>query len=571
MRKFLFGWNGILTGFILSISTLSFAQYQNLAVQPRFDAVYTQLYGPIYNIASTSNDINDQGQLTWNKANLYQQGWVQVGSTQIWTYTQACKDSQSALGSTRSGSLEALLRMYEATCDMKYIWEFMEQATHVINCRADKVTPQQSGSPYLFIHQVPWHGRILQALSHFVYLVNSKNLGSTIIPLAHRPNFNNKTTIGEYSSAMNTQNKEMMNFLLGRLWRGSDECICKPTTISDVCGNGSFDTGTTKNISELNFQAPYGCALIYMYLSNPTEISTYAVKAVEMARAYLVTRNGILNYNSTYNSYYWCHDGWQLSRPNTSSSWVAENDHYEDIGHAAFDIDFPLLYNKFYNSFYPAITGGQYFENYQMVRFRNQFTNVIYNSATASTCNSIQQTFDCNVVGSCIYHYGPTTYTSYQMNAKNWTNFYLYDNVTGAQGTYSVYPIIMDYFIAVESCLPINEANYGGAGITGLADIVVANYDKENRGPCNQIGVEPKSAVAEPDFAWVNPVSSHFTIPASLEAKNVQVFDMKGAPQNITIEGENYLTGNLPDGNYIVVMEINGATLRKRLVVLKGN
>lgn len=568
MKKSIIGWKGMLAFLFLSTSSTSFGQYQNLAVQPRFDQVYTQLYGPIYNIASTSNDINAQGDLQWNKANLYQQGWVNVGGFQVWTYTQASIDSQNALGSTRSGSLEALLRMYEATCEMKYIWEFMEQATHIINCRADKVTPKQSDSAYLFVNQPAWHGRILQPLAHFVYLVNSKNLGGIAIPVAHRPNFNNKTTIGEFSSAVNTQNKEMMNFLLGRLWRGNDECMCKPVNITQACGNGSFDTGSSKSISELNFQAPYGCALIYMYLANPNEIYTYAVKVVEMARAYLVTRNGILLSEGPYNSWWWYHDGWQQIKVN--GVWVDRNYSVEDIAHAAFDIDFPLLYNKFYNNFYPAITGGQYFVDSDMVRFRNRFTKFIYKPGVSSTCSSIQQTFSCNVFGNCYGHYGSTDYADYTMNAKNWTGFYKFDNTPGATWGPGVYQIIMDHFINVESCLDITGANYGGAGITGLADIVVANYHKENRGPCNQIGVEPKSASAGPDFAWVNPVSTHFTIPASLEAKNVQVFDMKGAPQNVPVEGENYQTAHLPDGNYIVVMEINGATIRKRLVVMNN-
>src|SRR5687768_5153048 len=112
MKKSIIGWKGMLAFLFLSTSSTSFGQYQNLAVQPRFDTVYTKLYGPIYNIGTTSNNINDQGQLTWVKSELYHQVFPGM-------YTQLSLNSQNALGSTRSGSLEALLRMYEATCEMK--------------------------------------------------------------------------------------------------------------------------------------------------------------------------------------------------------------------------------------------------------------------------------------------------------------------------------------------------------------------------------------------------------------------------------------------------------------------
>lgn len=548
------------------IQFTGFCQYGDLGIKQRFDNVYANLYGPFYNISSSTNNINDQGVIVWDKSKLYEQsGGV---------FTQACDDSQDAIGSSRSGSLEALLRMYEVTCDMKYIWEFMEQATQIINMRADKLYPQQSGNPYLFVNVVPWHGRILFPLAHFAYLVNTTPLSGIQIPTAHRVNFNNHTTIGAFADAVNIQNIEMMHFLLERFWRrpssivGPDECMCKPNYIGDYCANGSMDNNSSKSISELNYQGPYGAALIYMYLRNPgyipylgkTGVEAYAVKVVEMARAYLVTRNGILTYQSANNNYGWFHDGWQQKKEN--GVWVRSMVHTEDIGHGIWDLIFPILYNKFYSSFTGPITSGQYFENYQMVRFRNTFTKVIYNQYIAANCNVVNQnSFDCNVFGSCSGHYGSTDYHTYQMDAKSWTDLYIYDNVSGAQSGPTVYSIMMDYYINVESCKPIDRANYETAGILGLANMAVANYKMENI-YCNAQGSNPRSATIGTTELTLspNPSTGIFQVNTDMKVINVRVFDGAGR-KLIDLDNKSEVDASaLSNGTYFVAIKLEDET-----------
>lgn len=536
---------------IFACHHFSFAQYGDLGIKARFDQVYTQLFGPLYDanqaVTASTNLASNQGVNTWNNTNPLQ-------------YYQSYND-QETLGTQRSGSLEAILRMYEVTCDDRYLYEFMQEATIITNFRSDKVG--QSNWKYLFINSPYFHGRILLSFTHFVHLVKSNTaLTGKIIPVVHRPNFANKTTFGEYADWLNVNNMELMNELLSRFWRGNDECMCKPSNITvndNDCRNG---TGSDA-ISDLNFQAPYGAALIYLHLVNPNQPSsnpafTYGGRAVQMARAYLVSHGGaVLGYNATNNAYTWYHNGWQKL-----SNGTLRTDFTEDIGHGAWDIMFPLLYNKYYSAFYPSLTSGQYFENYQMVRFRNTFTKIIYNSHVQSTCSNLQATFDCNVFGGCSTNYPPNVYSGYQMNAKNWTGLYVYDNVAGAQSGLSVYDIMMNYYINVESCLvPINNDNYGGVGIIGLADLAVANYKKENI-YCILSGSQPRSATfgASELTLSPNPSTGIFQINSEIAVVNVRVFDGAGR-KLIDLDNTTEIDASaLSNGTYFVAIKLEDET-----------
>lgn len=511
------------------------------------------MYGPIYDISkpisNASNNSGNQGALTWNSNNPLQYF--------------ASDNDQITLGSLRSSSLEALLRIYEVTCDMKYLHEFMEQSTIICNMRADKVG-QSSSWKYWFIKNVYFHGRILHPLTHFVYLVKSNNaLYHSTIPYIHRSNFGNKSTYGEYADWLNINDIEVTDFLLQRYWFGGDECMCKPSSISQ---NNCI--GESKSIMEMNMQAPFGCALTYLFLSNNNRID-YGVKTVEMARAYLITHGNVLKYIPPYNAYNWYHTGW-----NKNSNGSLVNHHFEDIGHGAFDIMFPILYNKYYNHFYPYITGGQYFENYQLVRFRNTFTKSIYNPNYNSNCSSLQSTFNCNVMGVCFGHYYgenievPSTneFSKYQMNAKNWAGLYVYDNVPGAASGPSVYSILMNYYISVESCLPIISNNYGGVSIVGLADLVVANYKKEGISCDIPVQPNPPNSIS----VYPNPSKDNITIETDEDIKFVSITTLFG--QTILIENnrKSINLDGVSNGVYLLKVRLeNGEEVIRKIQIEK--
>jgi hypothetical protein len=536
------------------ISVTGFSQpyqtsYGDLHIETRFDQVYNTIYGPIYNIAVTTNDVNQEGSLQWDKNILY-------------TDTE----TQNVLGSYRSGSLEALLRMYETTCNIKYIWEFMEQANEIYNIRRDRMGGA-STSHYWFYTKVAWHGRILAPLAHFVQLVkNESNLNNVTIPLAHRPNFNNKTTIGQFADMINTNNIEVMTYLLStkNLWRGADECMCKVNNIDDPCTTLMGD-GKRKNVYELNMQAPFGCALIYMYLVNGNTSNTYGSKAVEMARAYLTSRGGILGYNSAAKAYTWYHDGWQEARHHLWgdnfgpwSNWYLDTEHEEDTGHGSIDISFPILYNKYYSNITGTITGNQYFEDYQMVRFKNTFSQLIFSNASAP--------FNCTVFGDCAGQVPEVETTSdVQMNAKSWIDLYKYDFVTNSEPN-KVYEILMNYYISTESTLFVTPANYAGDCIVGLAGLCQANRDVEHV-LCQAI--PPKSLSVETSFnISPNPTNEKVTIQSAEEFQKVVVTDLMGKEVLVSDNSESFYVSGLENGSYFVVVYFKNGTLAKQTLIV---
>ncbi len=540
--------------------------YGDLLIKQRFDQVYTQLYGAFYNIFSLSNNANDQGSITWNTSIDF---YTNLGGEKPYPH-------QDALGSLRSGSLLGLLTMYEATCEDKYMWEFMEQATQIVAVRADRIgfTPSK---PFWFVQSVYYHGRILMSFSKYVYLVKSnQNLYNKPIPLAHRVNFENKPTWGAFADWLNTINIGVMDYLMGsnerNYWRSGDECVCKPASIFNFCS----DSPTKKSILELNKQAPFGYSLIYMYLANGDSRIDYGTMAVRMARAYLTTNSGVLYYSSTNNSYSWFHDGWQRSRASIFAPWTNESDDgVEDIGHAGWDIMFPVLYNKYYNLFYPHVTGGQYFENYQLVRFKNAFVRKVYNyNYNIQQSYFDHNTFNCNTDGNCLaipgMNGGSGDISTFQSNAKVWTSLYKFDNVAGSQPG-KVYDILMTFYNAVEKYYPINSDNYGGLNMSGLADMVSANYYMEGLGPCNAAYLKENAELSTDvikEFSISNPATGYFLIPMEYEVESIKVFDVSGVLQPVSFESNICYIDKLSTGNYFVFLELNGELFRSKLMVL---
>lgn len=519
---------------------VSYSQFGDLQIKSRFDEVYNEMYGPIYNIGVTNNDINAQGYYTWDKVQLYLD-----------------ENVESTLGSSRSGSLNALLRMYEATCDVKYLYEFMEQSTIIMNARADRKSPLQSTLPYWFKNSIYCHGRILMATTHFVHLVKSSStLNSRIIPTAHRSNFANKATFGEYADWLNNLNRETMDFLLTKLWRSNtDECMCKIDFITDNCNLGNHKN----SIYELNKQAPFGCALIYLYLVNTNELS-YGSKAVEMARAYLTSSGGILSYHSPYNSYYWYHYGWQ--RQENGNLPFRTESYIEDVGHGGWDILFPYLYNKYESSFYQTIIGGHYFEYYQMVRFKNAFSK----SILSNTQNPAGQYYGCNIAG---------TFAGVDCNVESdiklWTRLSKFDDVVGGQGV-SIYSFMMNHYQTVTKIATVNDANFGGLKMLGLADMAYANYEKEKLG-CFYDGppiifppIRNNNAIISP-----NPADNSFGIESSEEIDFIVVQDFTGKLIYKSKKSENYKIDDLVNGAYIVrIVFTDGSSETLKLNIRKN-
>ena len=372
-------------------------------------------------------------------------------------------DNQCQLGSSFAPALDGLLIMYETTKDFRYLEEFMQQAIKVQNSRSDKITPQFSNSIYWCSgSRFYMNARILWPLAHFVYIIQSDNLlaENKIESNSHK----GFSSCGEFANYLNQANKEVMDFFMNHYWMG-DECMWKPDQIDDV-----YSKMKSPKIMELNMQASFGCALIYMYLSNLERVD-YGKKAVQMAEKYLKgktknkfgwdTKKKVLEYDETLNAYIWQHSGWRKDL----------NKYKEDIGHAAFDITFPILYNRYQEQF-ASITSEKYFTYYEMVRFHNTFIKLIAKDYKLS--RSFTYTVDGNYTD---FYYGENLSQpasgckeAFNSNAKNWIELSEFDQSDAE----SIDGYIVAYYMEIEQYKKIGIDGYRpeGIDIRGLANLV---------------------------------------------------------------------------------------------------
>lgn len=439
---------------ILFTSFYSFSQTQNLQLKERFDEVY----------------INARNY--WN----YNPTLMHLGTN------EEINANQCQLGSSFAVALDGLLIMYETTKEFSYLEEFMFQAQKINKSRADKITPKFTEDKYWCNStRIYMNGRILWPLAHFVYLIQSDSLLSKI--KIDSATFENKKTLGEFSDFINQNNREVMDFFMERYWI-KGECMFKPADISDI-----YIPKRRPQIMELNMQSGFGCALIYMYLGN-LDRTDYRDKAIEMADKFQngkrknkkgrETKKTILEFDSALNAYVWPHNGWRSY----------SEKYNEDIGHAAFDVTFALLFNRHKNTF----TKNSLFDNNELIRFHNTFTKLI--AKDYQTTRGFTYTVNGNYVG---YYYGdnltepsPNDREAYNKNAKNWVELCEFDNIQDPI-TNNVYSLIMSYYNEVEQYRKIGEENYRpeGIDIRGAANMVKYQWKRSG------ISYQPKPFICK--------------------------------------------------------------------------
>lgn len=552
--------------------------FGDLDIKAKFDQVYNDIYA-------------NNSQYAWTAAGLYDSD------------PAVSIQHQNNLGSQRSGVLSALLVMYEATRCIDYLDKFMYLAKDILAARADKVSPQQSSAPYWFKDQVSWHGRILNPLSRFVYIVNSTP--SLVTHPINSANFPGNSTMGDYAVEVNKNNIEVMDFILdGTIGSGGisnhfwdyDEYVCigKPVPPAN---SGAEIFQAPYDTQGLNQQVPYGCALINMYLTNWSTRTDYGVKAVQMAQAHLISGlypsfpnvfTGIYWYDAAEESYSWGARGWGGENPAYFVPPTPEQYRTEDIAHGGVSMEFPLLYNK-HQAIFSSITSGLYFEDYQLARFNNTFSRKIYNHASHATINTEHDNgtaFNSNVYGGncCYYHFyqantgqnAPWTQELLQPNALSWIPLYKFDNINNSHAE-DVYDILMNYYEYKAQYLP--SSSYWGFKIKSLADMCAANYERE--------GIEGVDCEVDPDHPPVKDVKERISVypnPSKEKMKfvmtesNVKIERIElrqvGNPNigkdiqldSQTKEVEIDLEG-LPSGHYIaLIIDEEGGVYRKLIL-----
>lgn len=509
---------------------------------------------------------------TWNPELMYSQN-------------RCISDAQQAnYGSTCSGVLDALIVMYETTCNIEYLERFMKISANFLEARADRISPKISSAPYWFRDYVYLHPRILSSCSKFVYMVRKDWQTLYNLPIANPAEFGGNNTFGEFADWLNTGNIEMMDYMLANFWRNNEDCMGKPgyTDCNSPYSNNppifqssyaKSSTNTSKRIMEMNMQMPWGYSLIYMYMANQNR-TDYGVKALSMVKAIFKNYNGenILRYVSGTKSYEWYHDGWQQTKGASQSVWSLTNNTKEDIGHAAYFLKFAEAYNQFKNNFSAISSNYAYFEWYHMARLRNTFTRKVYRGISNYSGYYNQGIFNSNVFGQIPDASNITPFV--------WSSLYKYDNTSISTGTNDVYDILLDHYEYQLSINDFEQSWYNGVHIWGFADFIAAYYDKHNI----SIGCKvqsPKSSLNDnlgdhlsSSFEikiYPNPSVDHINIEGDFEeGTTVKFYSTDGKMVLDTYYKELIEIAELKEGVYVVVITDKLGTILKRERIVKN-
>ena len=383
------------------------------------------------------------------------------------------------LGTYRSGSLEALLVLYETTGDKAYLYKFLDQA---IQIQALKDGGSMTNDPDFWTTESFYiNGRIIAPMAHFVYIVFSDN-NLYNAPIYNSSLYGNFTTFGSAANWLKTEVIETLTTAIRYpYWYDAvDDCgIGYP---DDDCGNpgrpekGFLNDPDIKDnkdacehkspAAEINKQAPWGVALVYAWrvTYNETINTVLAQKLAKLAGFYYDLALDGNHYDSQSNSYQWQHGGFNC-----------DGGDMEDAGHATWDLWFATAYNRFYNELYQNITSNAYFHDESMTRFRNTFTKNIYEPN--------QTGFYDKVDGSgseWLFANSPVE----AQQCLGWSGLYKWDGWDNTATTPNVYDILMGYYADNLDGITVNDISNLGefwdAGrIMGFANLVFSQWEKE--------------------------------------------------------------------------------------------
>lgn len=437
---------------LISASTISAQDYQLLKVKEEYDlfstimvstySPYNKFYSKDFNTIHTKNDTN----------------------------------TITTFGEGISRILESYITMYETTKDKAYLYKFLFQSLCIIEERPDNsidstIAPRWSFDPMVYLD-----GRILAALSRFIYFVEFEE--PTIInePIYQfdelkaekyipQSNYCNKfnivfNTFGEYTKWLADRVKETLDWYINNgYW-------------NDNCAFTKFPN--INKAAEINMQTGFSRALLYMGLC--TNDSSYIAKAniidnLLKSNIQFFDYCKLKKYNSPLftltndNSYWWYHPGWYIPYNYCivrSKSIDGYTKYIEDISHAVSVVEFLMDYYK-----YLPNTSLNFDD---MVRLRNMFTKHIYDGKGG---------FYRSVMGT-----DNPVYPQYKLDyaALNYISLYIYDGVDTTAAEPNVYEIVLNFYknnIAKNSQIPKMPYFNGGLSIKGQAEIVKALWQKE--------------------------------------------------------------------------------------------
>ena len=278
------------------------------------------------------------------------------------------------------------------------------------------------------------------------------------------------------------------------------------------------NTFNEKQPADMNMQAPYGSALLYMGLAN-TNFGYGNNRATFLYQAQIIASrmkgsvdidnncNGssyhfpmLRSMASNNNSYWWYHRGWRIEQDHCllfgdEPSVVKYTQFVEDVSHGAMDLWFAqACYDA---QLAPCNTCTPYFTSTEMERFRNTLTkNIYYTNATGGHFHNTVNGSDNGFAGGedC----SPNCPTDYMWKeVTNWMPLYQFDG----NSTPNVYDVLLQHTIGAISPTNPNPI-VGGQGFLGLSEVVKAQWDKE----CVNLKLYNRKNVYDQDFNVKNSI-----------------------------------------------------------------
>ena len=464
----------------------------------------------------------------------------------------------------RSNSLSWLLsghlRLYKATQDKAYLIKFINHVIYLQKFRIDEETGSDTkawigGDINTYDHcdgdtnqaePSYFNSLLIHPMAEFVEMVLNEpgqSLYNTNLPI--QPVVPNDlvdiTTLnslnpgfpilkyGDFANWLGKRVEETMQFMIGSYW---DDAFGMKSHFDENCygGNPTRTCGTAMNLN-----APFGAALVYMYLANENfgygnNSADYLNKVSLLASFHRQTLALIdLCEGQSYiapvldllpnNSYSWYHAGWGTRNHSCLAfpfTYFPEIDHYtqylEDVPHGAMDLWFIQL--CYQTGLAPLNSTTPYFTAVEMDRFRNTFTKNIYFSDTdgAHFNTSVSGTNTQVIDGLLDATWG---------EVMNWIILYPFDG----NSLPNVYDVLVDHAsLVMDNNVPASYPGYSttdfsklggqpGQPYLGLSEVVKAQWEKE----CINLSLYKRDLVYDQDFLVKNSITVE---PQSVSALN---------------------------------------------------
>ena len=478
-------------------------------------------------------------------------------------------------GNGLSWTLSGLLRMYQATGDKAYLVKFMN---HCIQLQKNRRDERTSGDPALWVRPGDCAGNDINSeplyfnsllifpMAEFVNMViHDPSLYNTTLPIQpyisqdvidmntlHQMEPISIIDYGHFALWLGYRVEQTLSYMNANFW---DDSYGIRGHNADIHNNGTGIYG-----GGMNWESPYGCALLYMgltytdfgfdalrnlYLSKAQKIAGFYKDFVSFTNLCTGTHfysGYVLTLRTDNNSYVWFDKSLSIKKDNCLINQLQPNiDWYtefvEDVAHGAMDLWFVRACYE--TQFAPDNSAPPYFNHGDMERFRNTFSENIYytNSTGAHFHNNVDGTNNPNSE-AC----SPNCPTDFNYGeALDWMPLYQFDG----NGP-SVYDILMQHVTGLLNTLSTSNLT-GAEPFLGLSEVVKAQWATD----CVNLSLYKRDVVYDQDFN----VRNILTIEPEESQSTLNTTNSFADPviQTNTFTIESGVTSNMTAGEEIIL------------------